>query len=229
MTDSGTFAFGVSTENIDVVTEAYERAGRTADSLSANDLDSAKRSLNYLFAEWANRGPNLWAIDELRYALTTGLTSIELPVDTVSILQALVRYGTGTTQQDLVITGISRSEYFALPNKLQQQLRPTQFYLARTAPPVAYLWPVPDNSDRYIVISRMVMMRDIGTLQNTPGAPARWMDAIAAGLAARLAMKWAVDRVPELKAEAAAAFEIATREDTEAVPLSIAPDMMGMN
>jgi len=229
MTDSGTFAFGVDTENIDIFTESYERVGRTADSLSSNDLDSARRSLNYLFASWANEGPNLWAIDELRYPLTSGVLSIALPVDTVAILQAAVRSETGTAQQDLIMTRISRSEYFALPNKNRQTERPTQYWLARTTTPVVYLWPVPDNSDRYIVLSRMVMMRDVGTFTDTPDAPNRWMEAIAAGLAARLALKWAPERLPALAGIASAEFEKASSEDTERVPLRIFPDMQGYN
>lgn len=224
MATSGVSNFGVTTEIIDLFTEAYERCGRTSDSLSANDLDSARRSLSFMFTEWANTGPNLWAVDQQRFTLYSGVASVNLPTNTVSILQAVVSYDDGTTITDTSITAISRAEYANIPVKAQTGTSPTQFYLERTLTPIVHLWPVPDNSSRVFIYWRMRMLQDPGALSNTMDAPNRWMDAIASGLAARLAEKWAPDRLDRLTAKAASAYVIAAQEDTESVPIRIYPD-----
>lgn len=226
MATSGTYTFGVDTPIIDIVTEAYERVGMLATELSANHFDIARRSLSYLFVSWANQGPNLFAVDQLTYAITAGTITQTLPVETVSVLQAIWRTGTGATQSDLVLTGISRSDYFALPNKNTEATRPTQYYLQRVTTPTLYLYPVADNSDGTLVLYRMRMLQDVtARFDQQPDLPNRWMDAVASGLAARLAVKFAPDRRQMLDADAAAAYAVAAAEDTEYVPLSITPSI----
>lgn len=224
MTSSGLNTFGVSTEQIDIITEMWERCGRTADSLSANDIDSARRSLNYLFSDWSNNEINLWKIELKTLALTTDTQSYTLDGNVIYIVQAATR----TTDDDgvntdLVISPISRAEYLALPNKAQDADRPTQYYLERTITPTLKVWPVADSNDVTLLYYAMETIEDAGTFLQTPDAPQRWMDAIAAGGAARLARKWAPDRVDGLVAEAAAAFDRAYSADRERVPMRIAP------
>lgn len=195
--------------------------------MSANDLDSARRSINYLFADWANDGPNLFAVDQQRIDLTTTDLAYTLSTDTVAILQATVRVPQNSTLQDLMISPISRAEYLALPKKDQKSDRPTQFYLERTQPPVVYVWPLPQTSGMVLIYYRMRVIQDVGKFINSPDAPARWMEAIASGAAKKLALKWAKDRYADLATEAGIAYGRAKFEDRERVPLRISPDLMG--
>lgn len=227
MTTSGTYNFGTSTEAQDVIVEAYERIGRQMGTLSENDLDSARRSMMMMFADWANKGPNLWEVELVALPLSNGVASYELDARTIYITQAATRTTSGTTNTDLVIYGISRAEYLAQPNKAQTAQRPTQFYLQRTNPPVLYLWPVPDNDNVTLLYYRMTMQQDVGKYTNTVDAPQRWLEAIAAGLAARLAVKFAPDRAAALDAQAARSYGTAVGEDRERVPMRISPDFTG--
>jgi hypothetical protein len=227
VTSSGLYNFGVSTSNFDIFTEAYERIGRQAGSLSLNDMQSASRSLNYLFSAWENSQPNLWTQEFQYLPLTASTKSYTLATNTVAILQCAVRDPSAGYDQDIMIGPISSSEYLAIPNKAQEARRPNQFYFQRTKTPVIYLWQVPDNDDLTLVYLRLRALQDVGAATDTPDAPQRWMEAMAAGIAARLAVKWAPDRVAGLKQEAQEALAAARGEDRQRVPLRIAPNLSG--
>lgn len=226
MTTSGTYTFGTDTEAVDVVTEAFERCGIEPSEISAQRLDSARRSLMFLFTSWANDGPKLFDIYLYTLTLTAGQESYTLPVDTIYITDAQTRQSiNGGQVQDLPIGPISRREYWALPNKAQYSNRPTQFYFQRTITPVIYPWPVlQDGYECDILINIMRMTQDVGNFANTLDVPQRAFDALAAGLAHRLAVKYAPEKAQMLKAEAMEAYSIATAEDRERVPLRITID-----
>ena len=128
MASSGTAAFNL--DLTELVEEAFERAG--SELRSGYDLKTARRSLNLLFADWANRGVNMWTFEQGTITLTPGLSTYALPVDTVDLLEHVIRTGAGTasTQADLTITRISVSTYATIPNKLQQA-RPIQIWIQR--------------------------------------------------------------------------------------------------
>lgn len=128
MSTSGTSAFNLNLN--DVVEEAFERAG--GELRSGYDLRTARRSLNLLFADWANRGINLWTVEQGSVVLTPGLSTYSLPVDTVDLLEHVIRTqaNNSATQADLTITRISVSTYATIPNKIQQA-RPIQIYVNR--------------------------------------------------------------------------------------------------
>jgi len=128
MASSGTSAFNL--DLTELVEEAFERAG--SELRSGYDLKTARRSLNLLFADWANRGINMWTFEQGTITLTPGLSTYALPVDTVDLLEHLIRTGAGSasTQADLTITRISVSTYATIPNKLQQA-RPIQIWIQR--------------------------------------------------------------------------------------------------
>jgi hypothetical protein len=128
MSTSGTSAFNLNLN--DVVEEAFERAG--GELRSGYDLRTARRSLNLLFADWANRGINLWTVEQGSIVLTPGLSTYPLPVDTVDLLEHVIRTqaNNSATQADLTITRISVSTYATIPNKIQQA-RPIQIYVNR--------------------------------------------------------------------------------------------------
>lgn len=226
MTTSGTYTFGDS-EQIDIITEAFERIGRPPSSLASQDIDSARRSINYLFSDWANQGPNLWTTELFSIPLVAGQASYALTPEQVYILQAYTRTTAGGVNTDLVIQPISRSEYAALPHKEQQGARPTQFYFERTITPTIYVWPVPQDATVTLRYYAMNIQQDAGAFTNSMDAPNRWMEAIASGLAAKLAVKFAPDRLEYLLGMADKAYGIAAAEDRERVPLRITIDRWG--
>jgi hypothetical protein len=128
MTTSGTAAFNL--DLTEIVEEAFERAG--SELRTGYDLRTARRSLNLLFADWANRGVNMWTFEQGTLTLTQGLATYALPTDTVDLLEQVIRTGAGnvSTQSDLTITRISVSTYATIPNKLQQA-RPIQVWFQR--------------------------------------------------------------------------------------------------
>ena len=124
---------GLSSFDLDLnelVEEAFERAGR--ELRTGYDLRTARRSLNIMFADWANRGINMWTIEPGIIDLVQGQNTYALPGDTVDLLEHVIRTGANVaaTQADLTITRISVSTYATLPNKLQQA-RPIQIWIQR--------------------------------------------------------------------------------------------------
>lgn len=224
MTTSGAYAFG-DTEQVDILTEAFERIGRDPSSITSNDLDSARRSLNFMFSEWANNGPNLWAVELVSLPLVPGQQSYALDASTIYITNAATRTTNGSANTDLIISPISRAEYLALPNKAQTGERPTQYYLERTSPPSLKVWPVPSGAGVTLLYYRMRTQQDAGAFVNSLDAPGRLLEAIAAGLAAKLAVKFAPDRAAMLNDMAIASYQAAIREDRERVPMRFLPSM----
>jgi hypothetical protein len=220
MSTSGTYTFG-DTEQIDIITEAYERVGRLPSTLASNDIDSARRSINYMFSDWANNGPNLWAVDLQNITLTPGTLYYELEPRTVSILQVYTRTTSGGINTDLMMSPISRAEYDAIPNKAQLGQRPFQYYFQRTITPRLYIWQAPQDAGVTLFYHRMKIQEDAGDFTDSMDAPNRWMEAIAAGLAAKLAVKFAPDRLSFLQGLADSSYERAAAEDREKVPLRI--------
>ena len=132
------------------------------------DARTARRSLNLMFAEWANRGLNLWTIEQREVLLTVGVHEYDLPADTVDALSAVIRTNAGTSnQQDITIDRIGSAEYLHVPNK-KTQSRPAQWFLQRTNPPILFLYPAPDDTQtwifRYYAVRRI---QDAGTFTNT--------------------------------------------------------------
>lgn len=228
---SGTTS-GVSSFNLDlseIVEEAFERCG--AELRTGYDLRTARRSLNLLFADWANRGVNLWAIDSGTIPLTAGTGTYNLPQDTVDLLEHVIRTGAGnvSTQTDLTITRISVSTYSSIPNKLQQA-RPIQVYIDRTSPtPTITVWPVPDSSTTYnFVYWRLRRIQDAGDGTNTMDVPFRFLPCMVAGLAYYLAVKLpnAMERLQVLKAQYDEAWDLASTEDREKAAVRFVPREM---
>ncbi len=131
-----------------------------------------------------------------------------------------------TIQYDIPITAISRAEYFAIPNKSQVG-KPSSYYLDRQNNPILYLWLTPNASYNNISYTRVRMMEDIGSMNYIPDVPQRFFEALSAGLAFKLAIKYKPERVDLLKREYDISFNLAAAEDTERVPLRIYGDYMG--
>ena len=125
---TGTTLFNM--EFTEIAEEAWERAGR--EMRSGYDLRTARRSMNLMTIEWANRGLNMWTIEAGSFTLTPGLNTYPLPLDTIDLLDHVIRTGanSASTQADLTISRISVSTYATIPNKLQQA-RPIQVWIQR--------------------------------------------------------------------------------------------------
>jgi hypothetical protein len=223
MPTSGTANF--SLDLTELVEEAFERVG--SELRTGYDLKTARRSLNLLFADWSNRGINLWTIEQGSQVLTPGMATYNLPSDTVDLLEHVLRTGAGVaaTQSDLTITRISVSTYATIPNKLQQA-RPIQIYINRQATPNFTVWPVPDSSQTYtLVYWRLRRIQDAGNGINTMDVPFRFVPAMVAGLAYYLALKipGGVERLPMLKAQYDEAWELASSEDREKAAVRFVP------
>jgi hypothetical protein len=124
---------GLSSFNLDLaelVEEAFERVG--SELRTGYDMRTARRSLNLLFADWANRGVNMWTFEQDVITLTQGQPTYALPDDTADILEHVIRTqaNSPSNQADLTITRISVSTYATLPNKLTQG-RPIQVWIQR--------------------------------------------------------------------------------------------------
>ena len=223
---------GTTTFNPDVneyIEEAFERCG--AELRSGYDFRTARRSLNLMFADWANRGINMWTIEQGTQTLTQGTATYTLPADTVDLIEHVIRTGAGnaSTQADLQITRISVSTYSSIPNKLQQA-RPIQVWINRQQPaPQFTVWPIPDGSQTYqFVYWRLRRIEDAGSGSNTEDIPFRFINALVAGLAYYLSMKipGAVERMPMLKEQYDAAWELASTEDREKAAVRFVPRQM---
>jgi hypothetical protein len=343
MATSGTYTFG-STATAEFITDAYERCGIFPDLLTAQQINSAQRSLNLLLSEWINKGLNLWTVKQGMLALEANKAAYDLPSTTSDVREATIRtserplggtayssaggtaanafdgdtdtactqtapngyisydYGDGndyliamvgvqsnatltytlvfeysaddaawdnaysaaaqsypigetvwavipvptgaryfrvretggatlnvqelyfnTTLNDLPITRLSRAEYISIPNK-NQTGRPSSFYVDRQISPILYIWPVPTAQYNNLFYTRVETIQDIGQLTNMADIPQRFYEALCAGLASKLALKYTPERADLLTALYDKAFDLAAREDTEKVPLRIYGD-----
>jgi hypothetical protein len=214
MTTSGTRAFNLDVG--EVIEEAYERCG--LEVRTGYDAKTARRSLNLMFAEWANRGLNLWTVAQGTTDLVQGTSTYTLGSDVVDMLEMVLRRD-GT---DFEVERISRGQYLTFPNKTTQG-RPSQFYFNRQIDPVITLWQSPENSTDQLVYYYVQRIEDADALVNTTDLPFRFYPCMAAGLAYYLAIKRAPERLQILKALYEEEFQRAAEEDEDRVPLQLTP------
>jgi hypothetical protein len=219
---------GVATFNLDLsdmIEEAFERAG--SELRTGYDMRTARRSMNLLFADWANRGINMWTFEQGTINLVPGTATYVLPTDTVDLIEHVIRTGAGntSTQADLTITRISVSTYTSIPNKLNQA-RPIQIWIQRLETPQVTVWPVPDSVQPYqLVYWRLRRIQDAGDGVNTPDVPFRFLPCLVAGLAYYLALKLpgGLERLGLLKQQYDEAWELAKDEDREKASIRFVP------
>lgn len=226
MATSGTTAFNL--DLAEICEEAFERAG--AELRTGYDMRTTRRSLNLLLSDWANQGINLWTLDSSYVALVEGTATYNLPVDTVDLLDHVIRTDAGSTslQQDLTITRISSSTYSSIPNKLTTG-RPIQVWIERLNTPRFTVWPVPDGSATYrFVYWRMRRIEDAGNGVNTMDMPFRFLPALVAGLAYMISMKVpsGMERMPVLKQQYDEFMQKAMDEDREKASVRFVPRQM---
>ena len=202
------------------IEEAFERCG--LELRTGYDLKTAKRSINLMLAEWANRGLNQWTIEQTTQTVTKGTNQYTLNSNVIDILDCSIRRDTDGTNLDLQMSKISRSEYLNIPTKTTEA-RPTQFFLDKQVTPVLNIWPTPENSTDVLVFNKLVRMDDADTAINTMDMPFRFFPCFAAGLAYYIAIKKAPDRVGMLKQMYEEEFERALSQDEDSASFRIAP------
>jgi hypothetical protein len=229
----------------EVFEEAFERCG--LELRTGYDFRTARRSLNFMLTEWANKGINLWTIEQGSINLVQGTVTYDLPIDTVDLLEHVIRTNSGqsSNQTDLNITRISVSTYSTIPNKLAQG-RPIQVWINRQSGekvgseaataknPQINVWPSPDQgtaeSPYYVFYYwRLKRIYDAGDGTNVVDIPFRFLNAMTAGLAYMIAIKKPeVDpnRVIGLKAMYEEAWQLASDEDREKAAIRFVPREM---
>ena len=216
MTVSGSTDFELDVA--DYIEEAFERCG--LEVRTGYDLKTAKRSMNLMFADWANRGLNQWTIEQRTFTVTSNDGDYDLGTDVIDILSLVVRRS-GT---DYALDRISRDEYLNIPTKTTQA-RPTQYFVDRQITPVLKMWPLPDNSTDVIIYDALTRLDDADTYTNTLGVPFRFYPALAAGLAYYISVKRAPDRMQMLKALYEEELNRAMDEDRDRASFRVAPDL----
>ena len=195
MATSGTKTFQLTIA--DTIEEAYELAG--LELRTGYDAETARRSLNIMFADWANRGVNLWTIEQVTTSLTAGTNSYTLNSYDIDIVSAVIRQVDNSTTTDLQLTRIGRTEYLNIPDKSSTG-RPTQFFLDRQTTPVVKLWPTPDSVATYSLIANTIQrIDDVTASAQDPEVPSRFIPCMASGLAYYIALKKNPERVGLLK------------------------------
>ena len=220
-----------STANFDlsideIAAEAYERCGLQV--RSGYDLQTARRSLNLLLAEWANRGLNLWTIQLQEKPITAGTTNLtgldlfgsgqEAGQQIVDITDLVIR---DSSNNDFSAQTISRSTYLNISVKTTSG-RPSQYYFERTINPRLYLYPAADV-DYTLVYYALIRMKDAGEYTNNAEIPFRFLPCMTAGLAYYIAMKKAPDRIQLLKQIYEDEFQRAAAQDGERTSLFLTP------
>tara|TARA_R110000796_G_scaffold248144_1_gene374627 strand:- start:1758 stop:2435 length:678 start_codon:yes stop_codon:yes gene_type:complete len=191
---SGTRSFSLDVAL--AIEDAYELAG--LELRTGYDAVTARRSLNLMFADWSNRGVQLWEVAEVSQTLTEGTSSYDLNSYDIDILDAVIRRTTSGVQTDYQISRVDRNEYFNIPNK-ETKARPTQFYLERSVTPKVYLWPSPENSTDIFLSYRWQRIQDATASVNDIDVPSRFIPCLTMGLAFYLAVKKNPDKAAMLQ------------------------------
>lgn len=213
----------------DYIIEAFDRIQIRAPSITANHMHTAVMSANFLQSEWSTQeGPNLWKVELMSINLVQGQATYNVPANVIDVLDWYMNGPFGSSfATDIVIFPISRTEYADQPNKLQQA-RPTTVWWNRQVNSTITLWPVPDGNGPYVLYFYAELQQQDAALPNaaTLDMPFRFFDAFAAGLAAKLAVKYPPPPPNSMIAMATMAdkaWQMASDKDVEDVPLYIVP------
>ena len=229
MATSGTKTFEL--DIADYIEEAFERCGLEA--RSGYDLKTATRSLNIMFAEWANRGLNQWTVEQKTIAMVanTGTYNIDATnsTATIDVLDCFIRETQSGTEADIPLSRLSRAEYSNLSTKSTTG-KPNQFFIDKGISPTITVWPKPDLSDKYtVVVNALSRIEDAGGAVATAEVPFRFYPCLVAGLAYYISMKKAPDRMPILKQVYEEEFERASSQDEERASYTVSPSLRTYN
>ena len=218
MATSGTNSFNLDVDQ--VIEEAFERCGLY--SRSGYDIKSARRSLNIMLAEWANRGINLWTVELRTQTLTANTTSYTLDTDLVDVLEAVITEASDANT-DIEVDRISRAEYLNISQKSQTGT-PVQYFLQRdTSAPTLFLYPTPDAADTFKYYG-LTKIQDAGDYNDQLEVPTRFIPCLTSGLAYYVSIKKAPERTALLKQLYEEEWQRASEEDRPRSSFFITPE-----
>jgi hypothetical protein len=212
----------------EIILNAFNRIQVRQTEILVSHLQQAMIEMNFMFSKFSNLQPNLWTVDLQSLPLQQGTATYSMPAETVMITNAYVRSGSGTTATDRMIWPISQTEYASIANK-NSQGTPSQFWFNRQISPTITFYLTPDGNGPYTVYYYRVRQLQDATMANALNVevPYRWLDAVVAELAYRLARIYRPDLEAIRKTDAMEAWVIASTQDTENVALYITPSLEG--
>lgn len=223
MTSSGTYNYSLSTG--EGILAAFERIKIRAPEIRQEHMLSARREMNLLQAELANRQVNLWSVELLSVTLTDGTATYSLPARVVMVLDAYLSLNNGDTDQtDRYLTPLSRTQYASYAMK-QTAGPPTSYWFNRQLTPEITTYPVCDANSTYVINYYACVQLEDATITGgtTPNVPYLWYDVIVAGMAYRLARIYAQPLEAIRKQDYADAWSVAAAQNTEYVPMTVTP------
>ncbi len=218
---------GTRTFSLDVATaieEAYELAGLEA--RTSYDAVTARRSLNIMFADWANRGIQMWEVVKVEQTLTKGDETYTLNQYDIDILDAYIQRTVGSTVTDFELSRIDRNEYINIPVKATEA-RPTQFWLERLITPVIHLYPAPENSTDKLIYYSWQRIQDATASVNDLDIPNRFMPCLVSGLAYYLCLKKNTQKLQVIQPLYEQNLQNAIRYDEDRSSLHLVPSRSG--
>lgn len=219
---SGTTNFFLS--NASIAVSAFARLQIRRAALLAEHMQDAYNEFNLMLSSLSNLQPNLWTVNLVSVPLVAGTATYAAAASTIMVLDAYISYGSPST--DRILGPISRTDYASYPNK-QQQGVPTSFWFDRTITPSITLWTVPDAIQTYTLNYYCCSQVQDANLPagEIPNVPYRFLDLMVAGLSHRLSRIWKPELEAVRKADADAAWQVASTQDVEDVPLNIVPQI----
>ena len=218
MATSGTRAFSVNVAN--AIEEAYELAGLEA--RTSYDSVTARRSLNIMFADWNNRGIQMWEVSKVELTLTEGTNEYNINTFDIDILDAYIEKTVNNVVTDHSISRIDRNEYVGIPNK-STKARPTQYWLERHTTPKIHLYPTPENSTDKLIYYVWRTIEDVDAAAQDIDIPNRFLPCLVSGLAYYLCSKKNTQKLPILKQQYEQDLLNALKYDEDRSPLRSVP------
>jgi hypothetical protein len=222
---SGTYSYAPSVGEL--VLYSYGLCGVRRTAILQEHMADASIAANLLLGDWSLKGVNLWQVDKITIPLLEGQATYDLDPDIVVMLDTYITHGPPWALLDRIILPVGRTEYASYPNKVQEGF-PTVFWMDRQLAPTVSIWPVPPD-DTYDLTAYVLRQAQDANLDNAqiPAIPVVWLNAFAVGLAAKLAMSWAPDRLAMLGPAADAAYAAAAANNVETAQQYIAPQLQG--
>ena len=218
MATSGTRAFSLDVAT--AIEEAYELAGLEA--RTSYDAVTARRSMNIMFADWSNRGIQMWEVTKVELTLTQGTNEYTLNSYDIDVLDVYIEITENNVVTDYTLDRVDRNEYVNIPNKATQA-RPTELWVERKKSPVIHLYPTPENSTDKLVYYVWQTIEDSSAQVNDVDIPTRFMPCLVSGLAYYLCLKKNVQKLPVIKQQYEQDLTNALRYDEDRSPLRLVP------
>ena len=219
MATSGTRTFSLNVAT--AIEEAYELAGLEA--RTSYDAVTARRSLNIMFADWSNRGIQMWEVAKTEVTLTEGDNDISINAYDIDVLDAYIQKTVNGIVTDYQLTRIDRNEYVSIPTK-STKARPTQFWLERLKTPVIHLYPTPENSTDKLIYYVWQRIQDATDSVNDADIPSRFMPPLVSGLAYYLCLKKNTQKLSVIQPLYEKNLEDALRYDEDRSSVHLVPN-----